>query len=346
MDQYKFKYLCVKDTPYAPMEPRWSPDYFILLDDNDWEEAVSGIKEGLENTDEVAHKNEGIRFDPGDREKQYKWDEIVYHDNKFYKFQGYMEDENKNSPRRIDDIYQKIPGKITGAINWIPCTATGTRLVIKDTDNPGVNFMSNNVTMCMYSRGGPIIQIGDKYYVWNNCNKEIFGVGGPDDYFGERHWWTLQSWGSLVWKEGPAETMTVEVFADGKPVNKLDANGTILGKNIDVSSLPPGQATAVTDAVDEAENDITCPTAEDDGDDDDEDTHHEEVQAERELEKAMTEWVAKGSDPATDPRLVYNTPPPPPPVGTAAGYNIEELDGSQYHQKKKRVYKRKNKIGM
>ena len=82
----------------------------------------------------------------------------------------------------------------------------------------------------------------------------------------------------------------------------------------------------------------------DDGDDDD-DTHHEEVTAEKAFEKAMTEWVAKGSIPEDDPRLLQGQNPPTP-VGTASGYNIEELDGSQYHQKKKRVYKRKNKIGM
>ena len=91
---------------------------------------------------------------------------------------------------------------------------------------------------------------------------------------------------------------------------------------------------------------MACPTAEDNGDDDDDDgddTRHEEVTAEKAFEKAMTEWVAKGSDPATDPRLLQGQQPD---VGTASGYNIEELDGSQYHQKKKRVYKRKNKIGM
>jgi hypothetical protein len=343
MDQYKFKYLCIKDTPYAPMEPRWSPDYFILLDDADWEEAVSGIKQILEKTDAEVRDNEAIRFDPEEKNKPYKWDEIVYHDNKFYKFQGYMQDGNNNWPVTTR---QKIPGVITGPIEWILCTESGDRLPIKDTDNPGVNFISNNVTMCMYSKGGPIIQIAGKYYVYNNSSKEIFG-GNPNEFF-TNDWWALQSWGSLEWKQGPEDTMTVEVFADGKPVNKHDlTTGAITGKNVDVSSLPKAQATAVADAVEEGENDITCPTAEDDGDDDDDDTHHEEVQAERELEKAMIEWVAKGSDPATDPRLVYNTPPPPPPpTGKGAGYNIEELDGSQYHQKKKRVYKRKNKSKM
>jgi len=340
-DQYKFKYLVVKDTPYAPMAPRLNPDYFIMLSDEDWNDAIGEIQQGYEKTAEVAQSHEAIRYNELDLSRKYKWEEIVFYGDKFYKFLAYGQDKNNNSP---EVPRQRIPGKLTydNVIEWIPCTESGDRLIIKDTDYPGRDLM-NNVNIYMYMRGGPIIQVGDKYYVFNSCYKEIFGLGGPDDIF-TSDWYGF--WGSLNYKQGPEDTMTTEVFSDGKPKFKHDATtGNIIGENVDTSKLPKAQATVITDAVDKAENKTTCPTAEDDdGDDGDEedDTHHEQVQADKDLEQAKIEAKAKGEE---DPALVQGQTTTPS-VGTAAGYNIEELDGSQYHQKKKRVYKRKNKSNM
>ena len=342
MDQYKLKYLVVKDTPYAPMNPRSSPDYFVPIGNDDWDEAIAEIQQGFESTAQTAQDNASLTFDESDYSKKYKWGEIVFYKDKFYSFQANGQTKDNNSP---ETARERPPGSGNYAIEWVPCNATGKLQVVKDTDYPGVHL--TNINICMYMRGGPIIQIGDKYYVFNGCYKEIFGLGGPDELF-TNDWYGF--WGTLSYKQGPEDTMTTEVFADGKPKFKHDATGAIIGENVDTSKLPPAQAKAVDATIDKNQNKITCPTAEDDGDDgddgdDDDDTHHEEVTAEKAFEKAMTEWVAKGSIPEDDPRLLQGQNPPTP-VGTASGYNIEELDGSQYHQKKKRVYKRKNKIGM
>ena len=338
MDQYKLKYLVVKDTPYAPMNPRSSPDYFVPIGNDDWDEAIAEIQQGFESTAEIAQKNSSLTYDESDTSRKYTWGEIVFYKDKFYSFQAQGQTKDNNSP---EYARQRPPGTDSYAIEWIPCDATGKLQVLKDTDYPGADLMNRSI--CMYMRGGPIVQKGDKYYVYNGCFKEIFGLGGPDELFTNDFY---GFWGTLSYRQGPEDTMTTEVFADGKPKFKHDATGAIIGENVDTSKLPPAQAKAVDNAVDEGENDMACPTAEDNGDDDDDDgddTRHEEVTAEKAFEKAMTEWVAKGSDPATDPRLLQGQQPD---VGTASGYNIEELDGSQYHQKKKRVYKRKNKIGM
>jgi hypothetical protein len=326
------------------MSPRAYPEYFIQLSDDDWEENVLGIKQRLEDADELVRGFETIRFDIEDSNKPRKWDEIVFHDNKFYKFQAALQDANNNRPTVPQ---QRVPGKLESYnqyLEWVPCGQAGNSLIVKDTDYPGTDFTYNGFYILMYTKGGPIVQLKEKYYVYNNSSKEIFG-GNADEFFAV-DWWSGQSWGSLGFKQGPEDTMTVEVFADGKPVNKHDLEtGAITGQNIDVSSLPPGQAAAVADAVDEGEDEMNCPTGENNGDDGDDgdDTHHDQVQAERDLEKAMIEWVAKGSNPADDPRLLQGQNPPPP-VGTASGYNIEELDGSKYHKKSKVRKSRKKKI--
>ena len=345
IDKTGLKFKCVKDTPYAPMEPYWNqPEYFVPLDDDEWKDAIEEVSDSIKAEMEIISQNNSIAFSKAESNKPRTYGEIVFYNNKFYKFQALMQDENQNSPTVPK---QKVPGELppSGPIEWIPCDSTGNRLVIKDTEYPNVDFLSDGIIMLMYIRGGPIIQIKDKYYVYNASNKEIFGLGGKDDYFTEREWWTFQSWGSLKWKIGPEDTMTTEVYTDGKPVNQHDATGAIIGKNVDVSSLPKPQAEAIAEAVEETQNEVTCPTADNDGDD--EDSHHERVQAERELEEAMIKWRAMGSIPEDNPMLLQGQKPEDEPIdGDGAGINIEELDGSQYHQKKKRVYKKKNKSKM
>jgi len=348
VDKYGLKYLCLKDTPYAPMEPFYNPDYFVQLDEREWDDAMQTARYNLEDKDEASHQYDDILFTKADSKKPRKWGEVVYYNNKFYKFLAAGEDFEAPKDKTFIPR-QEEPGKLRYDgewFEWNECENEDGKLKIQlDTDYPNVKL--ENIIFYMYTRGGPIVKIGDKYFVANMGYKEIFGQTGADNWRGgewDGFWGPLHEYARQKYRP---DIMATEVFADGKPKFKHDANGDIIGENIDVSSLPKVQAAAVTETVDKTKDKITCPTAEDDGDDDEEDTHHEETTAERELEKAMIEWVAKGSDPATDPRLVYNTPPPPPPTtGKGAGYNIEELDGSQYHQKKKRVYKRKNKSKM
>jgi len=341
IDKTGLKFKCVKDTPFAPMEPYWNqPEYFVQLNDDEWEDAIQGVRDSIEADMQIISQYNSIAFSKAESNKPRKWGEIVYYKDKFYKFQALLQDENQNSPTVPK---QKVPGELppSGPIEWIPCDATGNRLILKDTDYPGVDFLSDGITMLMYIRGGPIIQIKDKYYVYNASNKEIFGLGGKDDYFTEREWWTFQSWGSLKWKIGPEDTMTTEVYTDGKPVNKHDEAGAIVGKNIDVSSLPKPQADAITNVVEETQDKIECPTL--DEEDEDEDTHHEQVQAEKDLEEAMIRWRATGSKPEDNPMLLQGQQPDDEPID-GGGINIEELDGSKYHKKSKVRKSRKNKI--
>ena len=331
------KYICVKDTSYAPMDPHFNmPEYFIQLDERDWATALMDEQYKLEDLNEMSHQYDDIKFNESDVNKTRNWDEIVFYNNKFYKFLGYPDDKNSNKPKIPQ---QKIPGKLgtfENILEWIPCDSTGKTIPVEDKDYPGKDF--NNVTLYMFMRGGPIIHMQDKYFVYNGCYKEIFGLGGPDDKF-TSDWYEF--WNRFSNKQGPEDTFKTEVFKDGKPAFKHNEAGEITGPNIDVSGLPSSAAAAVTDTVDKNKNKTNCPTGDDDDDDDDDDdSHHEKTQAEKDLEKAMIEWKAKGSIPADNPSLLQGQAPP---VGTASGYNIEDLDGNKYHKpKSKRKNKKKN----
>jgi hypothetical protein len=337
IDKYGLKYLVIKDTPYAPMEPYFSPDYFIPLSDDDWEDAIHEATQALENLNDVAVRNESIRHSEEDVDKPRIWGEIVFHDNKFYKFFAYGQTDANNTPTKAN---QKIPGKLENGyhppLEWYPCDSDGNLLIVEEKDYT-INLKEPYIYKYNELNKGPIISTDGIYLIYNGFDKKIFGLGEGQfsSSFG-----TGRDWGALGDKDhrpDPQDTYATEVFKDGKPKFKHDDSGAIIGTNIDTSSLPPSTAADITDIANEQD----CPTAQDNGDDSP--THHEITQAERDLEKATIEAKVKGEEP---PALIQGQNTTTPSVGTASGYNIEELDGSRYHQKKKRVYKKKNKSKM
>jgi hypothetical protein len=137
-------------------------------------------------------------------------------------------------------------------------------------------------------------------------------------------------------------TFWMEVYPDGKPVYRIGEDGRIIDKNPGPTSTEIASATLGVEG--EEDDNEHCPTATKTGDEE-----TEEIKAKKALEQAMIEWVAKGSNPADDPRLLSGAPPPgtAPPVGTASGYTIDDLDGKKYYKnnvKPKVKRNRKNKI--
>jgi hypothetical protein len=337
-DKYNLKYLVLKDTPYAPMEPHLNPDYFALLDEDDWEDAIHQAEQDLENTADVARANESIRFDEVERYKPRAWGEIVFYDKKLYKFFAYSQSNTKNTPTQPK---QELPGKLNNSghplLEWYPCDSDGNLLIVEQKDYI-INLKEPYIYNYTKENKGPIIFTDNIYLIYNARNKDIFGLGTGK--FGEAEGLRSLDWEPLGDKDhrpDPQDTFTTEVFKDGNPKFKHDNTGAIIGTNIDTSLLPPGEAAAITDIVDEQD----CPAAPGDGDNDTP-THHETVQAGKDLKEAQIVATVKGEE---DPALIQGQTTTPS-VGTASGYNIEELDGSQYHQKKKRVYKKKNKSKM
>jgi len=185
-----------------------------------------------------------------------------------------------------------------------------------------------------YQPGGTIVHYKDKQYVMNNRNKPIFGY--PEGQFPEPPGAPGLNYGDLSAVPSDIDpTYWVEVYDDGTPVKKVDADGKFTGTNPAPTNKDVLAAQqAVVDPNSPEARAANCPTAEDDNPDDDEtgDTHHDDVEAAKALEAAIIEWKAKGEQ-----------GPKPGTLPTGAGFDeLEPVDYS-YLTKTKRKYVRKNK---
>jgi hypothetical protein len=320
---YLFKVLKATPAGMLPMDREGN----IRVDYYEWIDRESEILAVKEAYDDKVQADEDKKQEQAliawDRHGEYTDGSFVFHEGKYYVYNDDNDiiDRNTNEPGNPD-----LQDEQSRAV-WMNAD-----------ENENVLPTEFNKKQ-MYPRD-MIVSYNGKLYKVNNREKAPF-LNGEEGTFPTPDGAESVTSGSPT--PDPADpSFWMEVYPDGKPVHQLNADGKITGTNPGPTSATIASATlGVEGEEDDNENCPTGTTADDD--------ETEEVKAKKALEKAMIEWVAKGSNPADDPRLLSGAPPPgtAPPVGTASGYTIDDLDGKKYYKnnvKPKVKRNRKNKI--
>jgi len=340
-------YVCIKDTTIMGLPPHLSYTHFRWLTPQEWDEAVVAYTYAIKDQVAQTIENESITWFPGSWDKPRSWGEVVYYEGKYYSFipftaiqQGATDGSDTTTKyiptqRMIidlngDKVQEQVDKSFNRLIEWNQCTQIGEFVIVKNNDT--VRFLN-----FAYEGTGPIVKHNDKYYVYNGGNKEIFGYTG--NYYGWQtnaqpyNTFSIDQTNQAQQAYGmPPDTYWVQVFQDGKPVNKHDpVSGVITGQNVDTSSLPPEDAADVQDAVDKTTGKTNCPTlsavAEVDNSKEEEATTSTYAKDLKAWEIAHAEWVLKSP---TDSTLVEPVKPQDPALVGKGG-------------KVKRKYVRKNK---
>lgn len=315
---YFFKVL--KSTPAGilPMDREGN----IRVDYYEWierESEILAIKEAYDDkiqAEEAAKQEQAeIAWKPNG---VYTDGSLVYHNGKYYVYNDI--DANPDGRTNAPDDVNKTTDRYTDSL-WMNADANGNVL---PTDFNKIQVYPRDV----------IVTYNNRLYKMNNREKSPW-YNDDGEFPQPPGAENINYYGSAT----PSDidpTMWMEVYPDGKPMYQVSEDGKITNKNPAPTSVALAEATLGVEG--EEDDNKNCPTATKTDDDE-----TAEVKAKKALEKAMIEWVAKGSIPADDPRLLSGEPP----VGTASGYTIDDLDGKKYYKNKVKTKvkrNRKNKI--